>query len=88
MNWHPVPPLNTILPDIFGSGKAKGEETSAKDFSPASASDLSLLSALKLADDVRLQQDSQGAEVNFVGIFLLVRRRTEEVTSEASSEIL
>merc|ERR1712037_55536 len=45
------------VPDIFGSGKA-----STKDFSPASASDLSLLSALKLADDVRLQQDSQGAE--------------------------
>ena len=61
--WH------ESLPDIFGPGKAASEESSAKDYSPASASDLSLLSALKLADDVRLQQDSQRAEGSFAGIF-------------------
>ena len=62
-------PRRESLPDIFGPGKAASEESSAKDYSPASASDLSLLSALKLADDVKMQQDSQRTEVNFAGIF-------------------
>jgi len=52
------------VPDIFGSGKATSDEESlaANDYSPPSGSDLSLLSALKLADDVRQQQDSQKSE--------------------------
>ena len=61
------------ISDIFGSRKEKSdrEPSAAKDYSPASASDLSLLSALKLADDVRQQQDSQRSEVNISGIILL-----------------
>ena len=51
--------LEKNVSDIFGSRS----ETSASDYSPGSASDLSLLSALKLADDVRLQQDSVHEEV-------------------------
>ena len=56
--------------NLISPAKSGREPSAAKDYSPASASDLSLLSALKLADDVRQQQDSQRSEVNISGIIL------------------
>ena len=79
------------IPDIFGSGKEKSdrEPSAAKDYSPASASDLSLLSALKLADDVRQQQDSQRKEVNTSGIqYLLFISITLSNFSRLKSQML